>query len=68
MRLIDHVAQAIRIHDGDHSKGAAELAEIALTATSQFFQRQADKAPNQTLRTLNLVAADWANPDNPDEN
>lgn len=62
MLLVDHVAQAIRIHDGDHTKGAAELAEIALAATSQYFEAEADKAPNQTLRTLNLVAADWTRP------
>ncbi|MFI0265684.1 hypothetical protein [Streptomyces luteogriseus] len=63
MILVDFVAQAIRIHDGDHTKGAAELAEIALTAASQYFEAEADKTDDQTLRTLNLVAAEWTRPE-----
>lgn len=63
MTLVDYVAQAIRIHDGDHTKGAAELAEISLTAASQYFEAEADKATDQTLRTLNLVVAEWTRPE-----
>jgi hypothetical protein len=61
--LTNFVAQAIRIHDGPHSKGAGELAEIALRAASQYFEQQADSAPDITSRTLRLFVADQVNPD-----
>lgn len=62
MILIDHVAQALRIHDGQHDKGAAELAEIALRATSEFFEARADQVPTPSARAFNLLVADRTRP------
>ena len=62
MTLVDHVAQAIRIHDGDHTKGAAALAEIACTAVSQYFEAKADNAM-LTERVIYLAVSDWTRPD-----
>ncbi|MFJ1700362.1 hypothetical protein ACIOHC_35825 [Streptomyces sp. NPDC088252] len=61
--LADHVAQAIRIHDGAHDKGAGQLAEIALSAAAEFFRRRADSAPDATSRTLRLYMADQLDPE-----
>lgn len=61
-RLVEHVAQAIRIHDGDHTKGAAELAEIALTAASEFLRTEAESAKTNTMITMLLVGADLVDP------
>ncbi|MFH9606822.1 hypothetical protein [Streptomyces sp. NPDC017448] len=62
LQLVDFVAQALRIHDGAHTKGAAEIAEIALRAASEYFEQQADSTPSQTSRTLRLVVADQLKP------
>ncbi|MFD4858467.1 hypothetical protein [Streptomyces atratus] len=61
--LVDQVAQAIRIHDGDHNKGAGEIAEIALSAAAEHFRQKADSAPNATSRTLRLLIADNVDPE-----
>lgn len=62
VELTNEVAQAIRVHDGDHTRGAGELAEIALIAAAQFFRRKAD---GSTLveRILHLHVADQLDPE-----
>lgn len=61
--LVDHVASAIRRYDGDHTKGAGELAEIALSAASEFLQNGTETEENITLNTLYRVAGNFINPD-----